>query len=336
MPPNTNPPSQTLAPAPKTPNPQPSTLKLRPYIPSTSPPSETLACASAHRLSHTRVDAGRENYHFILVYPMDASIYPANLVRNLALEPVRTNFVFLLDIDLIPDVGFYPYVMSQLPSLAALADSHMFTIPAFQGLGSVATVEAEFPVDKDDLIKMVDDKRVKPILSGENEFWQAFSCLNYDKWCVRARVRVRDCACAFAGRTLAAPPDPTSRSLPARPTKARAHAQVHSLGDVPRGIPLAVRALPPRHDEKHSPVRRALRALWQRQGAARAQHLLPGTRVQACRRTRTRPCLPCRASLTWCQQYRFGVLPGHFLLHWTHALAEWAGALSECRCRTRP
>jgi hypothetical protein len=25
-----------------------------------------------------------------------------------------------------------------------------------------------------------------------------------------------------------------------------------------------------------------------------------------------------------CVQYRFGVLPDHFLLHWTHALAEWA------------
>ena len=25
-----------------------------------------------------------------------------------------------------------------------------------------------------------------------------------------------------------------------------------------------------------------------------------------------------------CAQYRFGVLPDHFLLHWTHALAEWA------------
>jgi hypothetical protein len=24
------------------------------------------------------------------------------------------------------------------------------------------------------------------------------------------------------------------------------------------------------------------------------------------------------------KQYRFGVLPNHFLLHWSHALAEWA------------
>ncbi len=36
------------------------------------------------------------------------------VLRNIALEPVETEFVFLLDIDLVPDVGFYPYVMSQV------------------------------------------------------------------------------------------------------------------------------------------------------------------------------------------------------------------------------
>ncbi len=36
------------------------------------------------------------------------------MLRNIALEPVETEFVFLLDIDLVPDVGFYPYVMSQV------------------------------------------------------------------------------------------------------------------------------------------------------------------------------------------------------------------------------
>ena len=43
-------------------------------------------------------------------------------------------------------------------------------------------VEAEFPVDKEDLMQMVKDKKVKPILSGEKEFWEAFMCLHYDKW----------------------------------------------------------------------------------------------------------------------------------------------------------
>ena len=31
-------------------------------------------------------------------------------------------------------------------------------------------------------MQMVKDKKVKPILSGEKEFWEAFKCLHYDKW----------------------------------------------------------------------------------------------------------------------------------------------------------
>ena len=37
-------------------------------------------------------------------------------------------------------------------------------------------------MDKEDLMQMVKDKKVKPILSGEKEFWEAFMCLHYDKW----------------------------------------------------------------------------------------------------------------------------------------------------------
>jgi hypothetical protein len=43
-------------------------------------------------------------------------------------------------------------------------------------------VEDEFPVDKEELMRMVKDNKVKPILSGEQEFWEAFKCLNYDLW----------------------------------------------------------------------------------------------------------------------------------------------------------
>ena len=66
------------------------------------------------------------------MYPTDASLYPANVLRNIALEPVRTPMVFLLDIDLVPDVGFYAYVKQEFRTLLGLSDSHVFTIPAFQ------------------------------------------------------------------------------------------------------------------------------------------------------------------------------------------------------------
>lgn len=198
---------------------------------------------------------GRNNYRFHLVYPTDASLYPANVLRNIALEPVRTSMVFLLDIDLIPDVGFYAYVKQELPTLLRLSDTHVFTIPAFQGIGSAATVESEFPVDRAELVSMVRDKKVKPILSGEKEFWEAFKCLNYDQWYEATEFYLADyrwpCEPYILGKTA--------------------------------NVPL--------YDERFIHY-----------GNDKAQHVLN----------------------LFYKQYRFGVLPAHFLLHWTHALAEWA------------
>jgi len=44
------------------------------------------------------------------------------------------------------------------------------------------TVESEFPVDKDELTSMLRAGTIKPILSGKDEFWEAFKCLDYDSW----------------------------------------------------------------------------------------------------------------------------------------------------------
>jgi hypothetical protein len=211
--------------------------------------------ARVARLEKLLRATGRDNYMLVLVYPTDATLYPANLLRNMALEPVTTTLVFLLDIDLIPDVGFYPYVKAQYGKLLELADSHVFTIPAFQGLGAAASSEAAFPVDKDDLVQMVADNKIKPILSGEQEFWEAFKCLNYDKWYAAADMYLAD------------------YRWPCEP---------YLLGKT-QNIPL--------YDER-----------FVHYGNDKAQHVLN----------------------IFYKQYRFGVLPGHFLVHWTHALAEWA------------
>lgn len=50
---------------------------------------------------------GRINWLFEILLAADPSLYPANLVRNIALAHVKTSLVFMLDIDLIPDMGFY-------------------------------------------------------------------------------------------------------------------------------------------------------------------------------------------------------------------------------------
>jgi len=117
---------------------------------------------------------GRKNYHLILANARDATTYPANILRNLALETVKSTFVFLLDIDLIPDPGFYKSLQSQINVLRVMSKNHVFTIPAFQGVGAAASTETQFPVDKDDLMTLLRAAKIKPILSGKDEFWPAF------------------------------------------------------------------------------------------------------------------------------------------------------------------
>ncbi|EKX52174.1 hypothetical protein GUITHDRAFT_102076 [Guillardia theta CCMP2712] len=198
---------------------------------------------------------GRKNYHLILANARDATTYPANILRNLALETVKSTFVFLLDIDLIPDPGFYKSLQSQINVLRVMSKNHVFTIPAFQGVGAAASTETQFPVDKDDLMTLLRAAKIKPILSGKDEFWPAFSCLNYDAWYNATQSYLAD------------------YRWPCEPYLLGATSSM------------------PFFDERFIHY-----------GNDKAQHVL---------------------SLFY-KQFKFAVLPFHFLVHWTHELSGWA------------
>ncbi len=44
-----------------------------------------------------------------------------------------------------------------------------------------SAAEGDMPVDRGDLLDLVGRGAARPILSGKGEFWEAFSCLNYDR-----------------------------------------------------------------------------------------------------------------------------------------------------------
>ncbi|KAJ1484223.1 glycosyl-transferase for dystroglycan-domain-containing protein [Baffinella frigidus] len=174
----------------------------------------------------------------------------------MAFEPVRTKMVFLLDIDLIPDAGFYRYVMGQYQALLSEAGTKVFTIPAFQGVSATDLVtESEFPVDKEELMGMLTKNTIKPILSGKDEFWEAFKCLNYDAWYTSSEYYLAE------------------YRWPCEPYLLGATDQI------------------PLYDERFVYY-----------GNDKAQHVLN----------------------LFYRQFRFAVLPAHFLIHWPHKLAEWA------------
>ena len=54
---------------------------------------------------------------FITIVLFDKSLYPINLLRNVALDHVRTPFVFLADIDFLPMQNLYSTLRKSVQSL---------------------------------------------------------------------------------------------------------------------------------------------------------------------------------------------------------------------------
>ena len=45
-----------------------------------------------------------------------------------------------------------------------------------------SALDADMPLDKRDLLELIGRGAARAILSGRGEFWEAFACLNYDRW----------------------------------------------------------------------------------------------------------------------------------------------------------
>lgn len=56
--------------------------------------------------------------------------YPVNILRNRAIELVKTELIINLDIDFIPDAGLYDYILNNYAFLVEGSESKGFVIPA--------------------------------------------------------------------------------------------------------------------------------------------------------------------------------------------------------------
>lgn len=100
--------------------------------------------------------------------------YPINYLRNVALDNVRTPYVFLSDIDFLPMEGLYHYLKEAIKILGA--NSRAFIVPAFETL----LYRFKFPASKRELLKMLENRS---IFTFRYHVWKAgHAPTNYDHW----------------------------------------------------------------------------------------------------------------------------------------------------------
>eukprot|EP00039_Didymoeca_costata_P019762 m.338835 g.338835 ORF g.338835 m.338835 type:complete len:416 (-) comp18562_c0_seq1:267-1514(-) len=101
------------------------------------------------------------------------SLYPANFLRNLAIDKVRTRSAFLIDVDFHPSKGLYRKLLKYDEDRArgVYGPKTAFVIPAFEIHASVVTDS------KEQLIEAIQRKRAKPVLA---EGMEPRSIVEYD------------------------------------------------------------------------------------------------------------------------------------------------------------
>ena len=100
--------------------------------------------------------------------------YPNNLLRNVAIDAAISDYIFVVDIDMIPSSGlfsqFHEFIGKQ-PADRKIA----FIVPVFE-----MKLESEMPVDRDALLQMWDHGIIEPFYS--KVCWKCQSYTDYDMW----------------------------------------------------------------------------------------------------------------------------------------------------------
>eukprot|EP00945_MAST-04E_sp_MAST-4E-sp1_P003321 g3321.t1 len=109
-------------------------------------------------------------------YMADAP-YPINMLRNVAWEHARTDQLFLLDVDFIPNPGMREYVKDLFPKLRRIKglEKAAYVVPAF----GASTIK-KWPRDRPDLVRLINLKVVKPVHAAKLE--AAHGATNYKRW----------------------------------------------------------------------------------------------------------------------------------------------------------
>nr|CAB3251538.1 glycosyltransferase-like protein LARGE2 [Phallusia mammillata] len=118
----------------------------------------------------------RKNIAFHLVFQNTVKdVYPINLLRNIALQQVVTDFVFLYDVDFVPMMGLYSYILSHVTE-EMHSNLTAFVIPAFESLW----YKNELPSTKAELLSHLESGAITTF--RENVWPQGHAPTNYSLW----------------------------------------------------------------------------------------------------------------------------------------------------------
>ncbi|EDV19857.1 uncharacterized protein TRIADDRAFT_32796, partial [Trichoplax adhaerens] len=128
-------------------------------------------------IQHSNNLSNRKNIGYHIVY-IQGDCYPVNKLRNIALDYITTDYVFLLDIDFLPSHNSYQYLRYYFDFLSL---QHNFNkaaliVPAFE----TQRYRVNFPESKERLIALLNKQEL--FTFRYHLYTKAHSPTNYTKW----------------------------------------------------------------------------------------------------------------------------------------------------------
>ncbi|KAG1658744.1 Beta-1,4-glucuronyltransferase 1 [Nymphon striatum] len=120
------------------------------------------------------------------------TLYPINLLRNVARQNIRTGFFLLIDIDMVPNINLYQDFLHFLrkEQIIIKENSEMknvYVLPAFEVRANVT-----FPADKIELISLIKSSNAQPFYY--NLCWKCHKHTDYKRWINISPKQVLDVA----------------------------------------------------------------------------------------------------------------------------------------------
>lgn len=118
----------------------------------------------------------------VVNYALGGVPYPNNLLRNVARRNCLTEFVFMIDIDLVPNNGLHHSFIkfasvNKLFSKSSGEDKTVYVVPAYE---MQHTSDDLIPHDKAELLKMVEAMTARPFYY--ELCWKCQKHTDYDTW----------------------------------------------------------------------------------------------------------------------------------------------------------
>lgn len=124
---------------------------------------------------NSEVLTSRKNVGYHIVYK-DGQFYPVNYLRNVALQQVQTEYVFLSDVDFLPMHGLYGNLRKQVVNQDMANTKKALVVPAFETL----RYRLNFPKSKTEVIRQLD---MGTLFTFRYHVWQkGHAPTNFAKW----------------------------------------------------------------------------------------------------------------------------------------------------------